>query len=209
VNNKTSYECQIYSTTVNKEVKITLNYTSYKMGVGDKFTLTAAVTDNEGGVSISDSDINWSSSNKEVATVDSNGVITAKKEGTATIYAKLKSDETVQATCKITVEKDDSDSGAGSGNGNASSSESGSGSGSQGNIVIPEGNKQTVDKPTSTTQNKVENSNKPTSVSGNLDNTKADRNIPQTGVNYTAILVMIAFVIVGYIGYKKYQKYDI
>lgn len=193
-NSKTSYEYGVYSTTVQGNAYITLNYTSYKMGVGDVFPLTATLTNSDGESSVFESNINWSSSNEDVATVTSDGTVTAKKEGTATIYAKWKSDETVQATCKVTVEKDNSNPDSGSGTGG---------------IVIPDDNSQDIDNPTSSTQNKVENTNKPTSVSGNLDDTKAEGNIPQTGVNYTALFIITGFVIVGYIGYRKYQKYDI
>ena len=49
-----------------------------------------------------DKTVAWSSSNEEVASVDSNGKVTAHKAGTATITAKV-GDKT--ATCTVTVEK--------------------------------------------------------------------------------------------------------
>lgn len=46
--------------------------------------------------------VTWSSSNKEIATVTSNGKVKAKKAGTVTITAKVKSTK-VKTTCKIKV----------------------------------------------------------------------------------------------------------
>ena len=54
--------------------------------VGDTVTFTAEVLDGE-GKEISDASITWSSSNTGVATVNTNGVVTAVAEGTATITA--------------------------------------------------------------------------------------------------------------------------
>ena len=45
----------------------------------------------------------WSSSNKNVATINSNGVVTAKGVGTATI--KIRTEDGVNATCTVTVSK--------------------------------------------------------------------------------------------------------
>ena len=54
--------------------------------VGDTVTFTAKVLDSE-GKEISDASVTWSSSNTGVATVNTNGVVTAVAEGTATITA--------------------------------------------------------------------------------------------------------------------------
>lgn len=51
-------------------------------------------------------DIDWSSSDETVATVDSNGNVKAIKEGQATITAKIKGTD-VKATCEVTVTKED------------------------------------------------------------------------------------------------------
>ncbi|MCR5506169.1 MAG: Ig-like domain-containing protein [Bacilli bacterium] len=74
---------------------ISLDSTSLSLEVGDTYTLTATVTPSDA----TDSSVTWSSSNKKVATV-SNGLITAKGTGSATITAKAGN---YTATCKVTV----------------------------------------------------------------------------------------------------------
>lgn len=84
--------CEI--TVVKKQKTITLDKTTYEMKVNDTFTLTVS----DGSDTAPKAD--WTSSDKTVAVVDSNGKVTAVKKGTAKITAKVKDAE---ASCVITV----------------------------------------------------------------------------------------------------------
>ncbi|MEE3439348.1 MULTISPECIES: Ig-like domain-containing protein [Ruminococcus] len=76
------------------------NYTFkyYGEDLSKKLTATVYTTDKEKGV-------NWSSSNKDVATVDSNGKVVAKGQGTCYITARAKFDTTKLARCKVKVQQ--------------------------------------------------------------------------------------------------------
>lgn len=76
---------------------IKLNKTSLTLSVDETATLTRTVTGYKKYT------VQWSSSDKTVATV-SKGKVTAKKEGTATITARIKGTD-YKATCKVTVKK--------------------------------------------------------------------------------------------------------
>ena len=75
---------------------VKLNVTAKTVYTGSKFTLKATVTPE---LASATNDVEWSSSKEAVATVD-NGVVTAKKAGSAVITAKVGA---VTATCKVTV----------------------------------------------------------------------------------------------------------
>lgn len=89
--------------TVSKYVKVKgvkLNKTSKTLYVSNTYKLKATVSPSNA----SNKAVKWSSSNKNVATVNSNGKVTAVGKGTATITCTTKNGS-YKATCKITVKK--------------------------------------------------------------------------------------------------------
>lgn len=82
-----------------KVTGITLNKTTASVVKGKTVALTATVTPD----TATDKPIKWTTSNKNVATVSTDGVVTAKAAGTAIITATAADDSGVKATCKITV----------------------------------------------------------------------------------------------------------
>ena len=86
-----------------KEIPITevrLNKSTETLKEGDTTTLTATVLPENTTDSKS---VSWRSSNSEVATVDANGTVTAKRAGTAVITATSTNGKT--AGCTVTVSK--------------------------------------------------------------------------------------------------------
>lgn len=79
--------------------KITLNKSSYKLGVGKSVTLKATVK----STSATNQTIKWVSSNTKIAKVTTTGKVTGKKVGTCTIKAKATDGSGVVAKCKIRV----------------------------------------------------------------------------------------------------------
>ena len=90
-----SYDMTVRITDKNK-TELKLNKTAVNIGVKQKYTLTAEVLPVAQNVT-------WSTDNKEIATVDKNGVVTGKKKGTAYITATAQDGTT--AVCKINVKK--------------------------------------------------------------------------------------------------------
>lgn len=82
-----------------KVTGITLNKTTASVVKGKTVALTATVTPD----TATDKTIKWTTSNKNVATVSTDGVVTAVAAGTAIITATAADDSGVKATCKITV----------------------------------------------------------------------------------------------------------
>lgn len=78
-------------------ISIKLNKTSLKLEYKKTARLTAAVVPAVAG----NTSVSWSSDNNKVASVDKNGKVTAKKNGTARITAKAGNGKT--AVCKVTV----------------------------------------------------------------------------------------------------------
>lgn len=90
----------IVAVTVNVPVSsISLNKSSTTIVEDQTETLTATVSPNDAN----NKNVNWSSDDTGVATVNSSGVVTAKAAGTATITATSAADDTKSASCTVTV----------------------------------------------------------------------------------------------------------
>ena len=79
--------------------KISLSKSGLSLKVGEKKKIKATVSPNNA----ENKKVKWTSSNKKVATVDSQGNITALKKGTAEITAISKDTSKVKKSCKVTV----------------------------------------------------------------------------------------------------------
>lgn len=88
-------------TVTTKVEQITLNKTEGILTVGNSVTVTATVTPDNA----TNATVNWTSSDEKVATVDSNGKVTAVAAGSATITATSESDGDVSADYALTVNK--------------------------------------------------------------------------------------------------------
>ena len=80
---------------------ITLNESSYDMYPEDTLQLVATVNP----TTATNSAVNWSTSNGDVASVDENGLVTAVAVGSATITATAADGSNVYGSCAITVNK--------------------------------------------------------------------------------------------------------
>lgn len=88
-------------TVTTKVEQIVLNKTEGVLTVGNSVTVTATVTPDNA----TNATVNWTSSDEKVATVDSNGKVTAVAAGNATIKATSESDGDVSADYALTVNK--------------------------------------------------------------------------------------------------------
>lgn len=82
--------------------EIILNESRAEMNVGETLTLTATINPSHA----TNKDIEWFSSNPEVATVSSLGIVTAVGEGIAIITAKAIDGSNLSATCQVEVHKE-------------------------------------------------------------------------------------------------------
>jgi len=82
--------------------KVILNENSLTMNVNDTYSLTATVLYSNNST---DNKVLWSSSNKSIATIDQNGVVTALADGSTIITVQAsKNNSTEIAECVIIVE---------------------------------------------------------------------------------------------------------
>ena len=96
--------------TVNEEEKpqppvleeLTVNHTEYELDIGGTVKLTVTPTPSN-----ANGDVDWSSSNTTVATVSSDGTVTALKAGTAIITAISTENPSIKATCTVTVKEEE------------------------------------------------------------------------------------------------------
>ena len=91
-----SASCEV---TVNGVENITLNNTEISMYIGDTETLTANISP----IDVINNNLIWSSSITSVATVNQNGVVTAKALGNAVITAAATDGSGVSASCMLNV----------------------------------------------------------------------------------------------------------
>ena len=98
--NSAGSDSKAFTLTVTQPViSVSLNESNLSMFTGDTATLTATVQPENA----TNKAVNWSSSDEGVATVDTNGNITAVKAGTAAITATAEDDSNISATCMVTV----------------------------------------------------------------------------------------------------------
>ena len=76
-----------------------ISNTSLSMYAGEKKSLSASATRTE----MTTSGISWESSDTNIATVSSNGLVTAKHPGTVTISCYGNNAKGIKASCKVTV----------------------------------------------------------------------------------------------------------
>ncbi len=78
---------------------ITLDKTKTVISEGEQIQLTAMIDPSN----VTVSNVEWISSNEEIIMVDNSGIVTALKEGTATVTAKTTDGSDKTAVCKISV----------------------------------------------------------------------------------------------------------
>lgn len=78
---------------------VELDESAIELEVGETQTLVATISPNNA----TNKAVTWESDDTEVATVDENGEVTAKKVGSATITCKSVADNTKSASCEVTV----------------------------------------------------------------------------------------------------------
>ena len=82
-------------------ISISLNKTNAEINTGETLQLTATVLPSNA----TNKTVTWTTSNSSVATVSSNGLVTAKYPGTATITARTTDGSNLSASCSVTVKQ--------------------------------------------------------------------------------------------------------
>ena len=82
-----------------KQVELEISKPSITLEKGGSYTLSAGLSSSKFK---GDDEITWTSSNKDVVTVDANGKVTGVGDGTATVTASIL-DGKITASCKVTV----------------------------------------------------------------------------------------------------------
>ena len=98
--NNAGSDSKAFILTVTQPVtSVTLDKNTLELYTGGSENLTATVAPDNA----TNKTVTWSSSDNTVATVDTNGKVTAVKEGTAAITATAADDSNISATCTVTV----------------------------------------------------------------------------------------------------------
>lgn len=79
--------------------KVSLDVSTLALKTGESYKLIPTVEPE----TALDKTITWTSSNEKIATVDENGLVTAKSEGTVVITATSNYDSTISSTCHIII----------------------------------------------------------------------------------------------------------
>ena len=90
---------QITITVYSKVTRITLDHKEIYMQIGDTFSLNAYVEPEDAD----NKTIIYSSTNTDVASIQENGIVVAKREGKTTIVASSKENENIKAECSVIV----------------------------------------------------------------------------------------------------------
>ena len=100
---------------------VSITSKSVSIPVGSSKTISAQVYP----LDADDRSLTWSSSDNSIATVDSSGKVTAKKQGSVTITAKTKDGKEAKVTVNVTKQSSSSGSSGGSSSGSSGPSKSG------------------------------------------------------------------------------------
>ncbi|MCM1257168.1 MAG: Ig-like domain-containing protein [Roseburia sp.] len=103
IGERDNQNCRIkaFTNSVVPTASVSLNATDKTLLIGDDFQLSASVSPDNA----TNKEIHWSSSDSNVASVDDEGLVTAKAEGKTVITAETADGSGAKDSCEITVEK--------------------------------------------------------------------------------------------------------